>query len=430
MATLEADAEPVAEAVTARSPATSLSDALSEADESDVPAAEPDSHTTDADARAARFKAFSLKPEPNVRDDTPTTLPHSPVAGAIEDEFLDGMSDVSDDTDGDIPSSPTNARFDDEDFLEQISLCSWEGCDAGDLGNMDRLVDHIHNEHIEGRQRKYTCEWIGCSRKSMAHASGYALKAHMRSHTREKPFYCYLPECDRAFTRSDALAKHMRTVHQTEDLRPSDPVPKSHQSSGSNGRKLKIILKTPASLGGAGSGPSPDDGSALDDSLIIDDADTDNFTPLSADDFTQEELDMPLDKLYRICRHEVKWAEEEGEALQRDVREMEAVYKMLWDEKELLLTKVIQSEKAWYARRKIVLAAEAAAQAEAEAEKTAAKKRLLEAEAAEDGRNAEAIAKRMKSVEVLEDDKDTDKMDTEEATSEVKEAAGEAVAAC
>lgn len=186
MATIEADSEIVA----APSPVTSLSDVLSEADESDAHVAE-----AEAEARAARFKAFSLKPEPGAvgRDDTPTTLPQSPVASAIEDEFLDGMSDVSYDTDGDIPSSPTNARFDDEDFLEQISLCSWEGCDAGDLGNMDKLVEHIHNEHIEGRQRKYTCEWTGCPRKSMAHASGYALKAHMRSHTREKPFYCYLP---------------------------------------------------------------------------------------------------------------------------------------------------------------------------------------------------------------------------------------------
>ena len=35
-------------------------------------------------------------------------------------------------------------------------------------------------------------------------------------------------ECDRSFTRSDALAKHMRTVHETEALRPSDPVPKHH----------------------------------------------------------------------------------------------------------------------------------------------------------------------------------------------------------
>ena len=47
-------------------------------------------------------------------------------------------------------------------------------------------------------------------------------------------------ECDRSFTRSDALAKHMRTVHETEALRPSDPVPKSHplhpqNASGSRG---------------------------------------------------------------------------------------------------------------------------------------------------------------------------------------------------
>lgn len=108
------------------------------------------------------------------------------------DDFDDAMS-ISSDSSGDIPSSPANARLEDEDFQPQVTVCVWEDCGAGDLGTMDRLVKHIHDEHIEGRQKKYTCQWIGCSRQGANHASGYALKAHMRSHTREKPFFCYLP---------------------------------------------------------------------------------------------------------------------------------------------------------------------------------------------------------------------------------------------
>lgn len=113
---------------------------------------------------------------------------------AIADpDVLEGMSDVSSDTSGDIPSSPINARLDEEDFQDQVTICDWDGCPAGDQHNMDRLVRHIHDSHIESRQKKYTCEWMSCNRKGLPHASGYALKAHMRSHTREKPFYCYLP---------------------------------------------------------------------------------------------------------------------------------------------------------------------------------------------------------------------------------------------
>ncbi len=108
-----------------------------------------------------------------------------------EENDLDG--DISSDTSGDVPNSPINAKLDEEEFQEQVTHCAWDGCRVGDLGNMDKLVEHIHNDHIENRQKKYTCEWNGCPRKSMPHASGYALKAHMRSHTREKPFYCYLP---------------------------------------------------------------------------------------------------------------------------------------------------------------------------------------------------------------------------------------------
>jgi hypothetical protein len=122
-----------------------------------------------------------------------------------EQDGEDLYGDISSDTSGDVPNSPINAKLDEEEFQEQVTVCAWDGCKAGDLGNMDKLVEHIHNDHIESRQKKYTCEWIGCPRKSMPHASGYALKAHMRSHTREKPFYCYLPGESWAFSHAGIL---------------------------------------------------------------------------------------------------------------------------------------------------------------------------------------------------------------------------------
>jgi hypothetical protein len=109
-----------------------------------------------------------------------------------EDE--EALGEISDDSDGDVPNSPGGvSRFDDDDTHEQVTVCNWDGCDAGDLGDMDILVRHIHDNHIESKGKKYPCEWSDCQRKGMAHASAYALRAHMRSHTREKPFYCELP---------------------------------------------------------------------------------------------------------------------------------------------------------------------------------------------------------------------------------------------
>ncbi|EON96817.1 putative zinc finger protein [Phaeoacremonium minimum UCRPA7] len=267
-----------------------------------------------------------------------------------EPDPLEGI-DVSSDSSGDIPSSPINVRLEEDDFQEQVTVCAWEGCKAGDLKNMDKLVEHIHNDHIEGRQKKYTCEWIGCNRKSMPHASGYALKAHMRSHTREKPFYCYLPECDRAFTRSDALAKHMRTVHETEALRPSDPVPKSMQAGGGpagKSAKLKIIIKTPQSHA-AGQDDAIDDGSNADDIADL-------FTPLTEEQgFTAKEIALPLEQLHSLCRRQVRWAEKDGEELKKQCKKWEDVYKKAWLEKEVLLDQVIKSEMDWYGRRRQVL---------------------------------------------------------------------------
>lgn len=305
-----------------------------------------------------------------------------------EHETLEGMSDISSDTSGDIPHSPSVPRVDEEDYQEQVTVCDWEGCEAGDLRNMDRLVEHIHNSHIENRQKKYTCEWRTCIRKGLTHASGYALKAHMRSHTREKPFYCYLPgkcklcsrfhvkkqlligciECDRSFTRSDALAKHMRTVHETEALRPSDPVPKSMHPAGPSGKgKLKIIIKT-----GQSQNLGQDD---IDESSASEEH-AEYFTPLTKELFDEGELAFSVDKLYRKCHWESKWAEETGEALRKECKEWEELYYNEWLEKEALLSQVIESEVDWHDRRLAILSGAADVQLPSLLEDPIAKKSL------------------------------------------------------
>ena len=267
---------------------------------------------------------------------------------------------ISSDTSGEVPNSPSFANLgpthplstayaasqanpDDPDAADttQITRCLWSDCPEPDQGNMDNLVRHIHTAHIGQRQKKYSCEWEGCSRKGMAHASGYALRAHMRSHTREKPFYCALPECDRSFTRSDALAKHMRTVHETEALRPSDPVPKSHSTgltvghSGSgqngnlkriklivnNGEKPKCVISEPP--------PLPTNGIKTEDGEI-DEVDMDTFpfeTPVGLDYYPNDiatQLDdhdrlLPPSQWYRLLRRQIHWAEQEGKQLEKEI---------------------------------------------------------------------------------------------------------------
>lgn len=137
----------------------------------------------------------------------------------------------------------------------------------------------------------------------------------------------------------------MRTVHETEALRPSDPVPKSMQ--GPPGKsKLKIILKTPTSP------------AILDDGM--DEAGNgevhaEYFTALPDELFAADELAFPVDKLYRKCYWETRWAEDIGESLKKECKDWEALYFKEWLEKEVLLSQVIQSEVDWHERRSAIL---------------------------------------------------------------------------
>lgn len=172
-----------AAAVTMESPASDLSDYASD----DFP-------------EEVKGRQISMEPTP---DHEPAARPskrprlqnRAPSDTVIVMPQLDDLGELSEDTDGSVPASPHHPGMSAEDDFgqDQVTVCKWEGCEAGDLENMDRLVEHLHEDHIGTRQKKYSCEWSDCNRKGIPHASGYALRAHMRSHTREKPFYCTLP---------------------------------------------------------------------------------------------------------------------------------------------------------------------------------------------------------------------------------------------
>uniref|UniRef100_A0A1I8M881 C2H2-type domain-containing protein n=1 Tax=Musca domestica TaxID=7370 RepID=A0A1I8M881_MUSDO len=136
------------------------------------------------------------EPSPNV---TPHSVSGGGGGGGSSSGGGGGGYDCADTTD--LKDEPL-------DFEE--TNCHWKDCEI-EFGNLEDLVRHINNHHIQNNKKTFVCRWENCSRGEKPFKAQYMLVVHMRRHTGEKPHKCTFEGCGKAYSRLENLKTHLRS---------------------------------------------------------------------------------------------------------------------------------------------------------------------------------------------------------------------------
>ena len=159
-------------------------------------------------------------------------------------------------------------------------------------------------------------------------------------------------ECDRNFTRSDALTKHMRSVHEIDSL---PGVGNKANNAGSNSvagtpasklQRIRLKLSHPSKEGGPDT-ESHNEPVVPSATAAVDPTDPDDMTmPEYGPElgFDNREIAMHPRDLYRLLRRQIYWAEQESAKLRAEWDEVRPKREHAWHEKESIIDDVIDGE--------------------------------------------------------------------------------------